>query len=247
MKKLIFYTAIMAAFFFSSCVKDKGFGEAFTYGKVQVQNYPLPDIPAMDLFYNGKQIVDWNGVAFPVQANTASRISIYVSGTHELVADTTVTIAHDETMYLRVTYSQELGIKGFYSGQQAVPADSARFRFKYTLNQVLYPFPDVDLYIFRSTDTTASGLLTIVNHISFGSGYSPAITLPAFNEQGGLNIFFVKMKDRLSGEFIREKHTRHRDYVIVYINEGGSFNVVELTDNRTDEATNKFQSIAFTL
>jgi hypothetical protein len=239
MKKLIFYTAIIATFFFSSCAKDNGFGEAFSYGKVQVQQYSLPDQPGMDLFCDGKKMTDWNGIPLPVQANTPSRISIYVSGTHEVIADTSLTVVRGETVFLWVGYNEVYGVKGFYFGRN-VPADSFRVQFKYMVDQTIYPAPDVDLYIYRSTDTTAGGLITIVNNISYGNTYSPVVTtLPAQNAEGNNIIYVVKMKDKVSGEFIKEK-SRNRDFMTCGA-PGGSYIYVELTDNKAEAPVNKFR------
>jgi hypothetical protein len=238
MKKLIFYTAIIVPFFFSSCAKNKGLGEEYHYGKVQVQRFSLPDTPEMDLFLDGEKPTDWNSIALPVLATIPSRISVYVKGTHDLIADTTVTVARDQLLYLSVAYSAEFGLKGFYFGQH-VPEDSVRMRFKYALDQNIYPFPNVDVHLFRSTDTTAAAVVAIVENLSFGATYSPAVTtLPSKNEQGGTINYVIKMKDRLSGQFIRDKG-RKRDYM-TRSGSPGTYFYLELSDNKGEATVNNF-------
>ena len=164
-------------------------------------------------------------------ADKPQKIQVYDPGTgNKLLGDTTITLAKDEKKELKFAWVEEAGIKQFYS--DLMPADSGRVYFKNNLDAA---YPAIDVYIFKSSDTTlATGVVAIQENLPYGVSKYPSFTNLLVNDAAGSTVRYIaKIKDRATGLFINDKGAALRDFFNVSAN-GGQFVFLNINGYKTN-------------
>lgn len=119
-----------------SCTKKDYLDQHKTYyGVVDMQLTNLPGTPALEVRYQGKKVADLpTHFPFTLEVIKDAKLSVYVTGTDKLVADTTLNLKRNDTIGFRVAYNEELGISGWLNSRP-VAADSMSVQF---LNNLVY-------------------------------------------------------------------------------------------------------------
>lgn len=190
----------------ASCTKGIRNEEQFFYGKVAIELATLPNTPEMDLYIgNGSAMVMRPGLGATGKGQTSEKkkISIYKKGTKELVADTLIQLFKDSTLYLKVAYSEPLGISGFLGKNAVVAPDSCTIQLFNNLPNELQPDGvDVDALLCEDDGTGQIVELGIEwDNFKRNKLHPLQVTVPQKN-------YYLKFRNRSSGEFLLDAFGR---------------------------------------
>jgi len=191
-----------------SCSKEEMAIDKTYYSKILVEVVSLPGTPELEVYYQGQLIGDLPLLqpGTNVEIGTNSKLAVYVKGTDQLVADTTVNLIKDELNLYRVAYNEELGISGWVNSK-SVHEDSLSVQFLNNLSDYYKAYPAYDLCIFYydfNMGTIEDFQMSITDFQKIK--LSPtAILLPYYygDKADAIGNFFVgKLKDKATGQFI---------------------------------------------
>nr|WP_199079831.1 hypothetical protein [Pedobacter sp. ASV19] len=229
MKHLKNKWTIIAGFLFmlSACAKKEELTDKTYYARVLVEVAALPGTPALELRYQGQKIGDLplRQPGTTVEAGTNIKLTVYVKGTNQLVADTLLNLKRNELSTYKVAYNKELGISGWISSN-AVQQDSLSVQFLNNLGDFYKAYPAYDLCIFYfdyNTGELGDAHLGIPEFQKIKLS-SPAILLPYYfgdKAQDQANIFVGKLKDRATGQFITMPSSGQDFFVLPQVYGGG--------------------------
>lgn len=187
-----------------SCSKEEAPDKKTYYGKVSITQVSLPGTPLMEWWFNGQKIGNLTGnEPMLVPATPNGKLEIFLTDTHELIADTTISIARNEKRNFKFAWSIDYGIKGWISSE-AVAGDSLSMQVLNNLSVANYPVSAPDLYIITLDPATLEVLDTIavIPHFERGKLSPVRLTLPVYDANGNLIQYAGKLKDPATGEYI---------------------------------------------
>ncbi|RKR83378.1 hypothetical protein BDD43_3585 [Mucilaginibacter gracilis] len=239
MKNIKILTALLTVFsvLFSACTKKEEITGKTQYAKVVVDVANLPGTPKLEVRYQG-QLIGEAPLRIPgtlVEAAATTKLSVYVKGTDELVADTTLHLKGGELTSYRVAYNKELGIAGWLNSKP-VAADSISFQFLNNLSDFNKTHPVYDFYLFyfdfNIGDAVPQGF--VIPDFQKVKLYPTAITLPwAFPTDLSTPIYYLgKLKDRATGQFVT--FGSGNDFFIFEQDLGGSSLIYSINDANID-------------
>lgn len=234
MKKIFILLACACSISLFSCTKEgDGYGDKHYYGAVTFEVAPLPNTPDIKIVLNGQEIGNWRGARFTVAAKSPNQISFYNAGTNELIADTVVTLAPDESSNFRIAYSEALGIKGFLQGGGApVSADSIRIQFANTLSDTYSPAAGVDLYLLKADFYTLEITDTVTVIRDFKKGQvMPPVTLKAEDVNNPTYYLVGLLRNRQTGTFIYDQQFGWFPVIVDWWYYTGKYEIAVVNDN----------------
>ncbi len=217
--------------------------EEFYFGKVNVSQASISDAAPLDIYFGDEKIgtVATSGVPsmFTVPAGKQGKLSIYKSATDTLVADTTISIAANGAMDLKVIYSELLGIKGFLENNTGTATDSLKFQFMFSFKSSFYKdYTELDIQLLQGFAREDLGV--VVKGLKPGVLSSQVITLPHFKDGDYLPYYFM-LKDSKTGEYVTQKLLDRNLFLLIGSapDYGGHLNIVQITDDEGDETSNR--------
>lgn len=203
--KTIFTICAMAALLLSACAKKEEKPEVTGYAKLLVDVANLPGTPALEVHYQGVNIgnapIQQPGTR--VEIGNDTKLSVYVKGTGQLVADTVLNLKKNQLSSYRVAYNKELGISGWISSKP-VSADSNSVQFLNNLGPAFKAYAGYDLYLFYYDINTGDfvDLGIVIQDFQKVKLTPDAFSLAYYFEPGTPMFYLGRLKDKSTGQFI---------------------------------------------
>ena len=196
--------------FYPSCAKKEIQNEKFYYGNVEVSMTALPNSPSIDIFYDGKKMLELNPGAtdkFSTMAEVSHKLALYKAGTDTLIADTLITPVKYSTLAFKVGYSEEFDLHGFLGQSTSISPDSCRFQLYDNLPVTLQPDDvPVDAYFCKYDPPTDSYIESGIVFTNFTKKklHPLIVTIPLNNTDGSVASYAMKFKNTASGIYIKD-------------------------------------------
>jgi len=203
--RTIFTACAMAVMLLSACAKKEEKPVTTGYAKLLVDVANLPGTPALEVHYQGVNIGD-APIQQPgtrVEIGNGIKLSVYVKGTDQLVADTLLNLKKDQLSSYRVAYNTELGISGWISSKPVSP-DSNSVQFLNNLGPAFKAYAGYDLCLFYYDINTGDFVdIGIVIQDFQRVKLTPAAFSLAYYFEPGTPMFYLgRLKDKATGQFI---------------------------------------------
>lgn len=220
----------------ASCAKETDASKQIFYGKIAVSVSRLQDTTQLEVRYQDKLLGDapisYPGT--PVEAGKTGELAVYIKGTTQKIADTTITINKNELSTYKIAYMPEMGLKGWLN-TAPVGADSVGVVIVNNLTDFLAAHPSIDLYICYLDVATLQRVETGIVIPHFENVKQPvSIVLPYYydkaNDPYQSRFYYVKFKDNATGNYITYP-PKNRDYFGLNTGEVGSVYLENLTSN----------------
>lgn len=205
-KYLATTATLMMTVLLYACSKNEAINTKLYYGKIEGQLQNMPGTPPMDLYLNGELTLSLAiGTGFGVAERVLVPAGVPVvmelknHDTKAVLLDSTFTLDKGQIANFNIAYSEDLGIKGFLQSKPVSP-DSISFQIVNTIDEQIYPNPDIDLYIVRSDPNT----LEVVDTIAILPNFKKGVLMPQVMTIPYLPAYMTlgMLRDRQTGEFI---------------------------------------------
>jgi hypothetical protein len=172
------------------------------FGQVKLEVLNFSDAVKVDVYLNDKKLGVINPQERPydsynLAAGQSGKLKIYKAGSDTLIADTTISIQPNTTQAFRVGYSESLKLKGFVS-EVNVPADSVRVQILYNVRRANNRREEVELHLYNIFLEDQG----IVEGLKPDDPNPKIFTYPALDSNGWDPIFYARIKDVKTGEFL---------------------------------------------
>lgn len=229
---LFLVTIILLA---GSCKKGE-LPKEYYYGRLQLSVVPLPNTPSLDVYLNGEKlaVLEPNGPVTKILPVQKGKLEFYEAGSQELLADTMLNLEANSSVSLRYAYNKDFGLSGFVVGG-AVPADSFAVQFMNELSDFYKPYTSVDLeiciYDFNVGWYVPNG--EVIENFTATKLSPKRILLPVADADGLSYLYFARMKNNLTGEYIIQPGLG-MEFFYLGSGNGGTNNVLRLEDSGGD-------------
>ena len=198
---------LLAAIMIAACTKKNEYTDKNYYAKVIVDVAELPGTPPLEVRYQGQTLGDVP-LRLPgaqVQADKNAKLSVYIKGTDQLVADTTFNLKRGTTGAYRVAYSKDFGLSGWLNSKPVSP-DSLSVQLLNNLGDFFKAYEAYDLKIFQYSYDVGD-FVDYKTGIQNFQNYKLApnvLTYPFdFDKVNGLPGFYIgRLIDRATGQYI---------------------------------------------
>lgn len=227
---------------FTSCTKKEDKPNQTFYGKLVLAAAQTSDTTVLEVRYQDKVIgntpLNYPGVL--LEAGVPGNLSVYIKGTNQKIADTTITLKRDEISAFKVAYMPELSLTGWLNTVTA-PEDSLSIQFLNNLGVFYKAYSTYDLciYYYDYNTGTLEDYNKTINDFQKVK-LTTAILLPYYwgdKTLGQFNIFVGKLKDRATGQFITMPASG-QDWFLLEQNYGGANYIYNIHDTDGEVSMN---------
>lgn len=198
---------VTSALLVSACAKKDEKLEITSYAKLTVGVASLPGTPELEVRYMDENIGD-APIGLPgtlVEASSNSKIAVYVKGTNELVADSTISLKKGEVGAFKVAYSKDFGLSGWVNSKPVSP-DSISVQILNNLGDYYKAYPKYDLDVFYFDYNTGEIIAAGYGIHDFQKvKLTPlAVMLPYYYDKSQLmyHTYLGRLKDPATGQYI---------------------------------------------
>ena len=141
--------AAILLLFFNSCTKKQEKPDQSFYGKISITAARIPDTTGLEVRYQNRVLgnIPLNDPGVQLEAGLSGKLAVYIKGTNQKIADTTITIKKNEISSYRVAYIPDLGLSGWLNSS-SVGQDSTALLIFNKMEDFYTTHPSVDLYIY---------------------------------------------------------------------------------------------------
>ncbi|HVI44423.1 MAG TPA: hypothetical protein VM802_06125 [Chitinophaga sp.] len=237
---LFFFVAVVVV----SCRKGD-LPEEHYFGKVNVSLLNLPNTPKVMIYFDNKQLdtisTVGTGSHFVLQAGIKAKLAAYDAVKNELLADTLITILPNAAQDFKFAYSQELGLKGFVSGEGTkVAPDSLFVQLSNKLSATFYPKDKYDLKFIYSDPATGELVESpiVLKGWERGKLSSQILKFRVQDESGNGITYAAKIIDPATGEVVPQPDGS--EFFVLGIDQSyaGKYLITSVSDDNNGSITN---------